>query len=152
VVDGPHTWLVHEDLPPRWAVADRFDPSGLAQPRKAPSHRDHRLTTLRAPKELPCRSPFRPSSSTGFVPVVDLSAASGSSAARAGRWASTLHRALNNRVDCYTEARISIPLFRQPNFDAVVEAQPSAPRDAAFQLTTSGAWLAAKSAADRRLA
>ena len=87
----------------------------------------------------------------GFVPVVDLSAASGSSAARAGRWASTQRRALNS-VDCYTEARISIPLFRQPNFDAVVEAQPSAPRDAAFQLTTSGAWLAAKSAADRRLA
>ena len=87
----------------------------------------------------------------GFVPVVDLSVASGSSAARAGRWASTLRRALKS-VDCYTEARISIPFFRQPNFDAVIEAQPSAPRDAAFQLTTSGAWLAAKSAADRRLA
>jgi isopenicillin N synthase-like dioxygenase len=87
----------------------------------------------------------------GFVPVVDLSAAAGSSAARAGRWASTLHRALNP-VDCHNEARISIPFFRQPNFDAVIETQPSAPRDVVFQPTTSGAWLAAKSAADRRLA
>jgi FAD/FMN-containing dehydrogenase len=35
-VDSPHTWLVHEDLPPRWAAADRFDPSGLLNPGKLP--------------------------------------------------------------------------------------------------------------------
>jgi FAD/FMN-containing dehydrogenase len=35
-VDSPHTWLVHEDLPRRWAAADLFDPSGLLNPGKLP--------------------------------------------------------------------------------------------------------------------
>lgn len=35
-VDSPHSWVVHEDLPPRWAAADRFDPRGLLNPGKLP--------------------------------------------------------------------------------------------------------------------
>ncbi|MFR9805911.1 hypothetical protein ACL02T_27020 [Pseudonocardia sp. RS010] len=33
-VDSPHSWVVHEDMPPRRAVADRFDPAGLLNPGK----------------------------------------------------------------------------------------------------------------------
>ncbi|KAA9166125.1 FAD-binding oxidoreductase [Amycolatopsis acidicola] len=35
-VDSPHSWVVHENLPPRWAEADRFDPAGLLNPGKLP--------------------------------------------------------------------------------------------------------------------
>ncbi|GAA2863270.1 FAD-binding oxidoreductase [Pseudonocardia halophobica] len=35
-VDSPHSWVVHEDMPPRWAAADRFDPAGLLNPGKLP--------------------------------------------------------------------------------------------------------------------
>lgn len=36
-VDSPHTWQVHEDLPPRWDAADTFDPGGLLNPGKLPA-------------------------------------------------------------------------------------------------------------------
>jgi FAD/FMN-containing dehydrogenase len=35
-VDSPHSWVVHDDLPPRWAAAARFDPEGLLNPGKLP--------------------------------------------------------------------------------------------------------------------
>jgi isopenicillin N synthase-like dioxygenase len=60
------------------------------------------------------------------------------------RWRSTVHRVVNpSRVDA-DRARVSIPYFHQPNFDAVIECIPSCraagevPRHAP---TTSGAWL-----------
>lgn len=37
-VDSPHSWVVSENLPPRWAEADRFDPGGLLNPGKLPRH------------------------------------------------------------------------------------------------------------------
>lgn len=61
-----------------------------------------------------------------------------------GRWRSTVHRVLNP-VDGRNEARISIPFFHQPNFDAVIEPLPFVPREGVFEPTTSGAWLMAKS-------
>jgi hypothetical protein len=35
-VDSPHSWVVHVDMPPRWAAADRFEPAGLLNPGKLP--------------------------------------------------------------------------------------------------------------------
>jgi FAD/FMN-containing dehydrogenases len=35
-VDSPHSWVVHTDMPPRWAAADRYDPVGLLNPGKLP--------------------------------------------------------------------------------------------------------------------
>lgn len=34
MVDNPHTWLVHTDLPARWDLSRRFDPRGLLNPGK----------------------------------------------------------------------------------------------------------------------
>jgi isopenicillin N synthase-like dioxygenase len=56
---------------------------------------------------------------------------------------STVHRVLNP-VEGNGEARISIPFFRQPNFDAVIEPLPVVDEAEAFEPVTSGAWLAAK--------
>ncbi len=60
------------------------------------------------------------------------------------RWRSTVHRVVNPKRADSDRARISIPYFHQPNFDAVIECIPSClapgevPRHAP---TTSGAWL-----------
>jgi len=60
------------------------------------------------------------------------------------RWRSTVHRVVNPKRADADRARISIPYFHQPNFDAVIECIPSClapgevPRHAP---TTSGAWL-----------
>jgi FAD/FMN-containing dehydrogenase len=35
-VENPHTWEVHQDLPPRQEVAERLDPAGLLNPGKLP--------------------------------------------------------------------------------------------------------------------
>jgi hypothetical protein len=39
-VDSPHSWVVHEDMPPRWAAADSFDPLSLLNPGKLPREGD----------------------------------------------------------------------------------------------------------------
>jgi isopenicillin N synthase-like dioxygenase len=66
-----------------------------------------------------------------------------------GRWRSTVHRVLNP-VDGRNEARISVPFFHQPNFDAEIEPLPFVPREDGFEPTTSGKWLAAKMRAAER--
>ena len=66
------------------------------------------------------------------------------------RWVSTVHRVLAPTGEQANRARISIPFFHQPNFDAVVECLPSclepgaSPRHAPV---TSGAWLRQKATA-----
>ena len=45
-VDSPHSWVVHDAMPPRWAAADRFDPAGLLNPGKLPRCMRNRHTAV----------------------------------------------------------------------------------------------------------
>ena len=65
-----------------------------------------------------------------------------------GRWVSTIHRVCNPPQDA-AKARVSIPFFHLPNFDAQIQQLPSDPavEEESRSATTPGQWYQEKMAA-----